>query len=108
LRTAISRAGVVERLLELCDRVLDGFGGRPFRRFPTYTRGSGTIPVVTATTGCLIGYESRLERDRLWLADFHMSVSWIASQPFWVSSREGETLPGGRLDASAMQIAAPT
>lgn len=46
----------------------------------------------TATTGSLVGYESLLERDRLWLADFDPSVRWIASQPFWLSGRDGAVL----------------
>ena len=67
--------------------------GRPVRAFPTY-KGQRNYPgwLWTATTGSLIGYESLLERDRVWLADFDPSVRWIASQPFWVSGRDGETL----------------
>ena len=38
----------------------------------------------TATTSSLTGYESLLERDRLWLADFDPRVRWIVSQPFWI------------------------
>lgn len=67
--------------------------GRPVRAFPTY-KGQRNYPgwLWTATTSSLIGYESLLERDRVWLADFDPSVRWIASQPFWVSGRGGETL----------------
>ena len=64
--------------------------GRPVRAFPTY-KGQRNYPgwLWTATTSSLIGYESLLERDRVWLADFDPSVRWIASQPFWVSGRDG-------------------
>ena len=37
----------------------------------------------SATTQGHVPYESRLELDRLWLADFDSSVTWIAAQPFW-------------------------
>lgn len=39
-----------------------------------------------------MGYESLLERDRLWLADFEPTVSGIASQPLWMSGRDGRVL----------------
>ena len=42
--------------------------------------------------GHLVGYESLLERDRLWLADFDPTVRGIASQPFWMSGRDGSVL----------------
>lgn len=45
-----------------------------------------------STTHSLVGYESLLERDRLWLADFDPAVSWVSSQPFWVSGRDGSVL----------------
>ncbi|HEX8509288.1 MAG TPA: TnsA-like heteromeric transposase endonuclease subunit, partial [Propionibacteriaceae bacterium] len=64
--------------------------GRPVRPFPSY-RGQRNYPgwLWTATTGSLVAYESLLERDRLWLADFDPTVRWIASQPFWLTTREG-------------------
>ena len=67
--------------------------GRPVRAFPTY-KGQRNYPgwLWTATTGSLVGYESLLERDRVWMADFDPSVRWITSQPFWVSGRDGEIL----------------
>lgn len=67
--------------------------GEPVRRFPTY-KGQRNYPGLlwSATTQTLIGYESLLERDRLWLADFDPDVRWIASQPFWLSGRDGSTL----------------
>ena len=36
-----------------------------------------------ATTAGHVPYESRLELDRLWLADFEPGVRWIAAQPMW-------------------------
>lgn len=33
-----------------------------------------------------------LERDRLWLADFDPSVRWVASQPLWLSGRDGSRI----------------
>ena len=65
----------------------------PVRRFPIY-KGQRNYPGLLwcATTQTLIGYESPLERDRLWLADFDPSVRWITSQPFWLSGRDGSTL----------------
>ena len=67
--------------------------GRPVRRFPTYP-GQQNYPgwLWMATTGSLIGYESLLERDRLWLADFDPQVRWVAGQPFWISGRDGSRL----------------
>lgn len=67
--------------------------GRPVRTMPTY-RGQRNYPGLlwTATTGSLVGYESLLERDRLWLADFDPSVRWVASQPFWLSGRDGSRI----------------
>lgn len=52
--------------------------GRPVRSFPTRP-GQQNYPgwLWAATTGALIGYESLLERDRLWLADFDPQVRWI-------------------------------
>ena len=46
----------------------------------------------TLTTGSLVWYESLLERDRLWLADFDLDVVGIASQPFWCHGREGASV----------------
>jgi hypothetical protein len=57
------------------------------------TRGSANNPGLlwTATTGSLVGYESLLERDRLWLADFDPAVRQISGRPFWVAGRDGPT-----------------
>ncbi|MFZ1411412.1 MAG: TnsA-like heteromeric transposase endonuclease subunit [Micropruina sp.] len=67
--------------------------GRPVRRFPTY-RSQSNYPgwLWSVTMGRLVGYESLLERDRLWLADFDPTVRGIASQPFWMSGRDGSVL----------------
>ena len=67
--------------------------GFPVREFPTY-RGQRNYPgwLWFSTTRSLVGYESLLERDRLWLADFDPEVSWVAGQPFWVSGRDGSRL----------------
>ena len=72
---------------------VDVVRGQPVRTFPMY-RGQQNYPGLLwcATTRTLIGYESLLERDRLWLADFDPAVRWIASQPFWLSGRDGSTL----------------
>ena len=75
---------------------VDGAGvvrGRPVRSMPTY-RGQRNYPgwLWTATTGSLVGYESLLERDRLWLADFNPLVRWVASQPLWLSGRDGSRI----------------
>lgn len=67
--------------------------GQPVRSFPTY-KGQQNYPGLlwTATTGRLVGYESLLERDRLWLADFDPAVRAISGQPFWLTGRDGSTL----------------
>lgn len=57
--------------------------GRPVRAFPIYKGQRNYLGLLwTATTGSLIGYESLLERDRLWLADFDPAVRQICGQPF--------------------------
>lgn len=50
----------------------------------------------SATTGGHVPYESRLELDRLWLADFDPDVSRIAAQPMWIVgvTRSNGMLPG--------------
>ena len=67
--------------------------GRPVRSFPTY-KGQRNYPgwLWSATNGALVGYESLLERDRLWLADFDPMVRRIASQPLCVAGRDGDAL----------------
>ncbi len=70
----------------------DVVGGCPVRHFPSYA-GMGHYPGVvwTATTGDFVAYESLLERDRVWLADFDPAVTGIASQPFRICGRDGST-----------------
>lgn len=46
----------------------------------------------SSTTGTHLEYESLLERDRLWLADFDPSVQGIVSQPFWLTGRDGSVI----------------
>lgn len=67
--------------------------GLPAREFPTY-RGQRNYPgwLWMSTTGTLVGYESLRERDRLLLADFDPAVTWVSSQPFWVSGRDRSVL----------------
>src|SRR5699024_2929594 len=43
----------------------------------------------SATTGSHVPYESRLELDRLRVADFDSRVVWISGQPMWLSGRDG-------------------
>lgn len=67
--------------------------GRPGRDFPTYNAQRNHPGWLwLATTQSLVGYESLLERDRLWLADFDREVRWVAGQPFWLSGRDGSVL----------------
>lgn len=44
----------------------------------------------SATTSGHVRYESLLELDRLWLADFDPEVAWIAAQPMWIRQHDGE------------------
>ena len=62
--------------------------GLPVRRPPTY-KGQKNYPGLfwSATTSGFLIYESLLELDRLWVADFDVGVSWIATQPFELSGR---------------------
>lgn len=71
------------------DRVVHG---GPVRRIPSFA-GQRHYPGLfwSATTGGHIGYESLLELDRLWLADFDPQVEWLASQPLWLSGMDGST-----------------
>ncbi len=59
--------------------------GHPARSFPPYKGQRNYYGLLwTATTGTLVGYESLLERDLLWLADFDPAVRRICGQPFLV------------------------
>lgn len=46
----------------------------------------------SATTGGHVPYESRLELDRLWLADFDPQVHAIAAQPLWLCGHDGSVV----------------
>jgi hypothetical protein len=67
--------------------------GRPVRKIPSpagQRHYSGLF--WSATTGGHVPYESRLELDRLLLADFDATVVWMAAQPLWLSGRDGSVL----------------
>lgn len=68
-------------------------GGVPVRSFGWYA-GMKHYPGWwwSSTRGDLVGYESLLERDRLMLSDFDREVVGIASQPFGITGRDGDTL----------------
>jgi hypothetical protein len=68
-------------------------GGQPVRGFPSYA-GMKHYPgwLWTATMKDHVGYESLLERDCLLLADMDQEVVAIASQPFGLTGRTGDTL----------------
>lgn len=63
--------------------------GLPVRVPPTY-RGQRSYPGLfwAATNDRTLVYESLLELDRLWLADFDPTVVGIATQPFQVVGRD--------------------
>lgn len=64
--------------------------GRPVRRVHTAAgKKHYTGEFWSTTVDAHLSYESRLELDRLWLADFDGSVSWIATQPFWLRGKDG-------------------
>lgn len=46
----------------------------------------------SATTQGHVPFESRLELDRLWLADFDPDVTWIAAQPMWLVGIDGDAV----------------
>lgn len=67
------------------DLIVDGL---PVRVPPTY-RGQRSYPGLfwAATNRRTLVYESLLELDRLWLADFDPSVVGICTQPFQITGR---------------------
>lgn len=69
---------------------VDVVRGLPVRRIRSHA-GQRHYPgsFWSATTGAHVDYESRLELDRLWLADFDPAVAWMASQPLWLSGQDG-------------------
>lgn len=68
-------------------------GGRPVR-LPRSRAGQRHYCGLfwSATTTSHVVYESRLELDRLWLADFDSGTVRIAAQPMWLCGREGAML----------------
>ncbi|OLT36363.1 hypothetical protein BJF82_14390 [Kytococcus sp. CUA-901] len=60
--------------------------GLPVRIPPSY-RGQGNYPGLfwSATNQRTLVYESLLELDRLWLADFDLTVVALATQPFQIT-----------------------
>lgn len=72
------------------DLIVDGL---PIRMPPTY-QGQRSYPGLfwAATNDRTLVYESLLELDRLWLADFDPTVTGICTQPFQVTGREGTDL----------------
>lgn len=46
----------------------------------------------SSTTRGHVPYESLLELDRIWTADFDPLVSWISAQPMWLRGRDGDQL----------------
>ena len=71
------------------DFVVDGL---PIRVPPAY-RGQRNYPGLfwASTNRRSLVYESLLELDRLWLADFDPEVGNIATQPFQIVGRDGRT-----------------
>lgn len=60
--------------------------GLPVRKPPTYRRQRNYPGLFwSVTTGSFLIYESLLELDYLWLADFDSGVDWIATQPVEIS-----------------------
>ena len=69
------------------DLIVDGL---PVRVPPTY-RGQRSYPGLfwAATNRRTLVYESLLELDRLWLADFDPTVAGICTQPFQITGGDG-------------------
>lgn len=70
-------------------RIVEGF---PVR-FPPSFRGQQNYPGLfwAASSQRTLVYESLLELDRLWLADFDSTVEAIATQPFHITGSDGAT-----------------
>lgn len=82
---------IVETTLDaaVADRVVTGM---PVRRIRSHARQRNYCGWFwSTTTGGHLVYESRLELDRLLLADFDPDVVWIATQPFWLGGQDGES-----------------
>lgn len=69
------------------ERVAGGFPCRRVRSHASARHYSGLF--WSATNTAHVTYESRLELDRLWLADFDADVIRIAAQPMWLCGRDG-------------------
>ncbi len=52
--------------------------------------------VLVGDHGRARGHESRLELDRLWLADFDVQVERIAAEPVWLVGRDAPATPTSR------------
>lgn len=67
--------------------------GSPVRLPPSY-KGQHNFPGLfwLATTRKTVVYESLLERDRLWLADFDPDITGIATQPLHLQGKDGSHL----------------
>lgn len=63
-------------------RLLQGLPVRPTRSHRGSTHYSGCF--WSATQGAHVVFESRLEHDRLLLADFDPDVQVLATQPLWL------------------------
>ncbi|HEY5855133.1 MAG TPA: TnsA-like heteromeric transposase endonuclease subunit [Aldersonia sp.] len=63
--------------------------GRPVRKVRSHARRRHYEGLFwSATNGDHVPYESRLELDRLWLADFAPQVVRIAAQPLWLCGQD--------------------
>ncbi len=69
------------------DRLVEGLPVREFGSHAGQRHYSGLF--WSATTRAHVRYESRLELDRLWLADLDPEVVGIASQPGWLVGQDG-------------------
>ncbi|MDN5587065.1 MAG: TnsA-like heteromeric transposase endonuclease subunit [Brevibacterium sp.] len=67
--------------------------GAPVRLPPSY-HGQKNFPGLfwLATTHKTVVYESLLERDRLWLADFDPDITGVATQPLHLQGKDGPHL----------------
>lgn len=71
-------------------RIIRGLPVRKVRSHPHQRHYSGMF--WSATNRDHVVYESRLELDRLWLADYAPDVVRIAAQPMWLCGRDGKDL----------------
>lgn len=71
-------------------RMILGLPVRKVRSHPHQRHYSGMF--WSATNRGHVLYESRLELDRLWLADYAPEVVRIAAQPMWLCGPDGKTM----------------